>query len=167
MKDALRDLILDYLARNKLMSVATAWREAPWAATVFFAYDDSLQLYFLSERTTRHARNIAHNPKVAATINQDFGKPGLVKGIQLEGITQEVAFTDLPQVFTLYQNRYPWLTRYLPHPALIPEEKTMQRFYRIAPSKIFLLDDERFGKGVRKEYRCRIQDTKGENNGAL
>ena len=72
------------------MTLATCAGDAPWAATVFFASDD-LQLYFFSSPDSRHCQNLALNPKVAVTIQEDYHDWRKIKGIQLEG---QVALVD-------------------------------------------------------------------------
>lgn len=42
-----RKLVLDFLAKHKLMVVAT-YAKFPWIATVYYAFDNDLNIYFLS-----------------------------------------------------------------------------------------------------------------------
>ena len=131
----LKKLILEYLGKNRLMTLATSSNDAPWATTLFFAYDDDLNLYFLSQETTRKVQNILKNPKVAVTIDREQPTPGKVKGIQLEGTAEE--FTN-PSIFLA---RHPWAKDYLAH----------SKVFKIKPSKTIYLDDEKFGPQGKKE----------------
>jgi len=78
--EELKQHILDYLSQNKRMSLATSKNNTPWASTVMYAYDDDLNIYFLSEVGTRKVQNLQINPKIAATINEVTGGIGKVRG---------------------------------------------------------------------------------------
>lgn len=140
MTDAeLKKLILKYLGKNRLMTIATSFEDSPWAATLFFANDSDLNLYFLSEVNTRKIQNILKNPRVSVTLDREQPDPGIVKGIQLEGETVE---SSDPSIFLA---RHPWAKNYL---------KT-SKVFKIKPSKIIYLDDEKFGPGGKRELNLK------------
>jgi uncharacterized protein YhbP (UPF0306 family) len=78
---------------------------------------------------------------VAATINQDWGKPGLVKGIQLQGQAQLVIQKGYEKKHSLFTTRYPWASEYPDH-----------QLYQIIPTELYFIDHELFGHF----YRVRI-----------
>lgn len=131
----LKKAILEYLEENRLMTVATSKGDTPWASTVFYAYDDKLNLYFMSDKETRKTVNILKNPKVAVTIDREQPAPGKVRGIQLEGAAQ---ISDDPSVFLA---RHAWGQSFLPNSKII----------KITPSKIIYLSDEEFGPRGHQE----------------
>src|SRR5688572_29603354 len=54
--------------------------------TAYFAFDDELRLYFLSNPASVHCQNIARRPRMAVAAfdtHQPWGTPG--KGLQLFG----------------------------------------------------------------------------------
>src|SRR5437773_8429176 len=71
MSDELKQQILSYLESHNTMILGTCFQDVPWAATVFYASDD-LKLYFFSAPDSRHCQNLAANPRVAATIQEDY-----------------------------------------------------------------------------------------------
>ena len=79
-----RKRALNYLQTHQVLSLATHGPLGLWAAAVFYA-SDGFDCYFLSAAHTRHARNIAINPNVAATIQEDYRDWEGIQGIQLEG----------------------------------------------------------------------------------
>ena len=85
MSDAVRQAALDYLATHQVLTLATHGDGVVWAAAVFYVHE-GWSLYFLSAGHTRHARNIANQPRVAGTIQEDYRDWGAIKGIQLEGM---------------------------------------------------------------------------------
>ncbi len=53
------------------MTIATAKGEISWAAAVLYA-NDGFTLYFLSDPESRSSKDIAENPVVAITVNEDY-----------------------------------------------------------------------------------------------
>ena len=140
-KNKLKNYILDYLKQNRVMTLATCKDDVPWAASVMFAYDDDLNLYFISKPETRKTQNILANPEISATINQFQKTPGKVLGVQLEGAAQKLDKKKSTEELEIFKKRFNWAEKYLHDHEL----------FKIAPKKIYYLDDERFGPGGREE----------------
>ena len=150
-KEELRNLILDYLAINKRMSLSTCKDGLPWAATVMYAYDEDLNIYFLSKVETRKVQNLLSNSRVAVTINEVTGGIGKVKGIQLEGKCRMVGRLEAARVYALFLKKYFWLKDYIPSAEQMFSRAISDRLFKITPKKIYYLDDERFGREGREE----------------
>ncbi|OGY25231.1 MAG: hypothetical protein A2864_02180 [Candidatus Woykebacteria bacterium RIFCSPHIGHO2_01_FULL_39_12] len=140
LKDKLKQYILDYLGENRLMTLATAENNTPWAASVMFAYDTDLNLYFISDPDTRKAQNLLNNPSVSVAINQHQKTPGKILGIQLEGTAHMLDKNKSQNELELFKKRFDWADDYLHDHEL----------YKIKPEKIYYLDDELFGPGGRE-----------------
>lgn len=134
-----KKIVLDYLKRNKLMTLSTVSGNRPWSATVFFAYDEKGQIFFYSRPDTKHCRHIAKNPYVSVVVNQDYGTPGSVKGMQIVGRARRVSKKDLKRNYTLYLKRFPWADDF----------QKDHRLYGIMPTEIHYLDQKRFGHFFR------------------
>lgn len=134
-KNKVKTAVLSYLAKNKLMSLATSVQDQPWAATVFFAFDEEFNLFFMSKESTKHGQNIKQNPRVAVTINQDWGKPGFVKGIQCMGEVSIVSQDQFDKHYAFFLKRYPWASRF----------KEGHAVFIIKPKELYYLDHELFG----------------------
>lgn len=150
-KEDLKKYIFDYLSINKRMSLATCRDSLPWAATVMYAYDQNLSIYFLSKVSTRKVQNILENSKVAATINEVTGGIGKVRGVQLEGTCNMVSKLESVKVYGLFLKRYFWLKNYIPSAGQMFSKAVSDRLFKITPKKIYYLDDELFGPGGREE----------------
>jgi len=150
-KEELKKLILDYLSQNKRMSLSTCKDGVPWAATVMYAYDSDLNIYFVSKISTRKAQNILANSKVAATINEITGGIGKIRGIQLEGECAMVSRLEAVRVYGLFLKKYFWLRDYIPSARQMFSKAISDRLFKITPKKIYYLDDERFGREGREE----------------
>lgn len=137
----LKKLILNYLSENRIMTIATAKDNIPWASSVMFAYDDSLNLYFISDPNTRKIKNIITNPNVAVAINEAKHKPGYTIGIQIDGEAKMLDKNKDSQKLEIFKKRHAWADKYLDSHDL----------FMIVPFKIIYLDDEKFGpQGKRK-----------------
>lgn len=145
------------------MTLATAKGESPWAAAVFYA-NDGFTLYFLSDPECRHSKDIAENPIVAATVNEDYHDWREIKGIQMDGKVELVSTEeDMAKAVAVYVVRYPFTSMYLklmstPFPKVIKYlEKLLSRmpsvpsfstpfnakFYKMVPRKVRFIDNER------------------------
>ena len=84
-----REIVLRFLATHKLMAVAT-FGDFPWIASVYYTFDQDLNLYFLSSPTTLHAKHILRNSQVAVAIADSHQSINETKrGLQLFGIAQQ------------------------------------------------------------------------------
>lgn len=140
MSATLKERVLAFLGEHHVMTLATAGADGPWAAAVFYAHDE-LKLYFLSAPSTRHAENLAANPRVAATIQRDYADWPGIRGLQLEGTVREVAGEGQARVRALYQQRYPLIGGGAGVPRKILEALDKIRWYEFVPTDIHLIDN--------------------------
>ena len=152
MSDPLKQQILDYLETHNTMTLATCSGDVPWAATVFYASND-LRLYFFSVPDSRHCQNLAANPRVAVTIQEDYRDWRKIKGIQLEGIVTAVdGLVEKAKAMAVYARKYPEIIKLFTNPAsgLFYQAFLKVKFYCIIPERLFLIDNEQ-GFGKRQE----------------
>ena len=152
--DKLKKMILDYLKSHNTVSLATVRDGIPHAATVFYA-SIGLKLYFLSSPTSRHGENLSLNPKVSATINEDYSDWLLIKGIQMEGLVECVGgIVENGRIAKAYVKKFPTVADFLFSPSklgrAIASKVAKVRFYRLTPSKIYFINNE-IGFGQREE----------------
>lgn len=72
------------------MSLATMSCNKPWVCEVHFAYDDDLNLYFVSKQTTRHCQEIAANSHVAGDIIKQHPLTEAPNGLYFEGEAEQI-----------------------------------------------------------------------------
>jgi len=147
MSDDLRKHIADFLAAHTTMTLATGGADgAPQAAAVFYAPDDELNLYFLSEPTSRHARNLTAVPRVAATIQADGQDWQQICGLQIEGMAALVEDVgEMAHAAQVYAARFDFLAGLLTGtgegaPALVGP-LVRSRFYVLRPRWLRLIDN--------------------------
>ncbi len=71
----------EFLAAHHTLSLATDGPDGLWAATVFYV-NDGADFYFMSDRETRHTKNVLATGRVAVTINGDIASWGDIRGLQ-------------------------------------------------------------------------------------
>jgi len=135
--------VLDFLKTNKLMQVATMG-DFPWIATVYYSFDNELNLYFLSSDKTLHVKQIKKNPKVSIAIadsHQDINKPK--KGLQISGLAEEVSGVEkIKHALSLWKD---FLSVNNPKLTYENMKKGLTgKIYKITPKRIKLFDQELF-----------------------
>jgi uncharacterized protein YhbP (UPF0306 family) len=149
--EALRDTISRFLQNHNTLSLATAGRTEPWAASVFYASDDALHLYFVTDPTTHHGQDLTRNSRVAGTINADCADWTQIRGLQLSGHAAQVSAEDRPAALAIYLDKFPAVARMMDDPAsdqerLIGERLAATPLYQLRPSWVRLIDNaQRFG----------------------
>ena len=128
--------VLEYMRDNRLMSLGTSLNDKPWLATVFYAFDEKMNIFFYSRGDTRHCRNIAENSNVSATINHTWRYPdGKLKAIQLAGKASKVSKTDHSKYYRIYKTRFKWADEFNSDHVL----------YVIKPKEMWYIDEKLFG----------------------
>lgn len=132
-----RAAALRYLGAHHVLTLATTGAEGIWAAAVFYA-SEGFELYFLSAAHTRHARNIAATPAVAATIQEDYEDWTAIKGIQLEGTANALAGDAAVRARKLYEQRFAFIAS---APPPLQQALATITWYRLTPSRVYFIDN--------------------------
>ena len=140
MENGSRGRALRYLQQHHVVSLATSGIGGPWAAAVFYV-NDGLTLYFLSSPTSRHCQNIAQDPRVAATIQEDYTEWAEIKGVQLEGLAINISGEDEAWARRLYGEKYPLVGMISQAPSAIVEALARVRWYRLVPQRVYFIDN--------------------------
>src|SRR6185312_12632726 len=82
-----KELIKQYANQKKVMQLATAVDNQPYACNVHFYADDELNFYWISTEARRHSQEIAKNPKVSATVlvHENTSDENYVVGLTIVG----------------------------------------------------------------------------------
>lgn len=132
---------LDYLRTHHVLTLAVSDADGPWAAALFYA-SDGFRCYFLSDPRTRHARAVAVNPHVAATIQDQPEDWTAIRGIQLEGSVRRLSGMARAAALARYVARFHHIAA---DPRLAGAFRKAAT-YELTPTRLFLVDNQRFGQ---------------------
>lgn len=160
MSNSARARALAYLQNHNVMTLATTGPEGLWAAAVFYVNND-FTLYFLSAPTTRHSQNIAAQPGVAATIQEDYKDWPEIKGIQLEGQAQRLEGVERAAAITRYGLKFPIVGNLAQAPAQIVKAMSKIAWYKVTPERLYFIDNS-LGLGHRDEVPLYFSSERAE-----
>lgn len=130
------------LARCRTASLATVDADGhAHAANIQYAFDDQLNLYFVSSPNAAHSQHIGANPAVALTVydHQD-SEPAFIRGLQLHARATPVTdAVERANALALYTARFPFIATD-PRLAAAVEQ---QSFYKLTPTWLRLIDNRR------------------------
>ncbi len=143
-----RNDVLAYLRNHNVATLATIGPDGPWASAVFYS-NDGLTLEFLSSPRSRHARNLAEYPRCAATIHEDYRLWSEIRGIQIEGVVQELIGARKSDALTRYEAKFPMIRS---DQADAPIRAALERveWYELIADRCFFTDNTQ-GFGHRDE----------------
>jgi uncharacterized protein YhbP (UPF0306 family) len=145
----LYERVRKYLREHNVATLATCSGDDLWGAAVFYVCDGST-LYFLSAPTGRHMLNLAHNPRVALTIQEDYADWLDIKGVQMEGVAVEISGEEEEKARRLYGEKFPLVGLLARAPASIVKALAKVRWYKVVPRRVYFIDNSR-GLGHRDE----------------
>lgn len=141
--------VIEYLSQHHVMTLATQGPDGPWAAAVFYARDSD-DLVFLSSPTSRHGRDLALDPRCAATIHSEVDDWRAIRGVQLEGRAAELRGDARFSAQRCYGERFPFVRAATAAPAIL-QALTRVRWYRLHIARLHFIDNAR-GFGQRQTF---------------
>jgi uncharacterized protein YhbP (UPF0306 family) len=137
--------IAQLLARQSTLTLATLEPSGlPMAASLFFAADPGLNLYWTSSSKSRHSQNLSRDPHVAITVHTATWSWRAISGLQFEGEAAEIApGTEWQSALDLYLSKFPFAKEF-------EAELSRSSFYRFTPRWGRLIDNSR-GFGYKEE----------------
>lgn len=140
--------IFEFLSKHKLMSLGTYYK-LPWAASVFYLFDEDFNFYFLGSPTTKHCLNISKNPKVSITVADSHQKASDKKiGFQARGVA-----TKVNSIFEVKDVLKAWNKRHLDVPPLT--FKIFSKVWKAKLHKIKLTDMQLFDESQTEDKEIR------------
>jgi uncharacterized protein YhbP (UPF0306 family) len=121
-----------------LATVSPGWRAH--ISHMYFAWNDSFDIFWASDPDSLHSRNLAKNPSAAVTIydsRQTWGRPD--RGIQLFGTGGLVSGRAAHAAELAYSKRFPTHD---------PEMSESYPFYRFRPRSVKLFDERALAGGT-------------------
>lgn len=141
--------VQEFIARHHVMTLATQGDAGPWAAALFYAPDGD-GLVFLSAPGSRHGRDLAVQPRCAATIQGQEQDWSAIRGIQLEGLAAPVEGADGERARRHYADRFDFVRPERAPDAILRALARVQ-WYRLEISRLFFIDNS-LGLGQRQQF---------------
>ncbi len=140
----------EILETNTLLSMATLKsNEEPWINTAFYAYNENLDFYFMTQSITQHGTNLQTNSSIAVSIFDSHQQPTDKKrGLQLFGTWELATGEALEEETKYYSNRFPGLTKYIKDVKDWETTTLKSRIYVIHTQIIKIFDEVLFGPEV-------------------
>lgn len=146
----LRKLIEEYLNSAKLMQLSTSVNNQPWVCSVWYGFDQDLNIYWFSSITRRHSQELKINNQVAGAIVLPHQPTDSPRGLQFEGTATElIEASDTALARGYYQDR---IFNAATIDELINNPQKPHKFYRLTPAKFVLFDVTNFPDNPRQEY---------------
>lgn len=138
------------MSSTEFCTLATVDGNGVWSNPVYFAWDENFNIFFISQPTSRHMKNITRDERVSLSIYSTRQSPfDDVAGIQLEGtatVLQDPG--EVERAYAVYYGRkYPDTGRnqsgknedvYINNPDWL--------FVRVTPAHIYYFDTRFFGE---------------------
>ena len=132
--------VVDYLASEKTMTLATATPGGVPYATTYLYVNDGATVYFWSRASTTTARHIEQNPMVAFTIDTYSDDLRHVRGVQGTGeCSVLLSGREIARVAEMFGQKFPDLQ---------PGTTVSISFFRIAPMNLNYIDNTEEGAGT-------------------
>lgn len=141
MNTQLAQEMLTYLEDHNVMTLATIGDKGPWTSAVFYV-NVSFNLYFFTEKKTRHGSNLAANSVVAAAVHEDYHNWREIKGIQLQGEAKPVGIVEKTRIIALFARKFLSLNDLFADPKATSIIAKAQ-IYELVPSEIWCLDNQK------------------------
>lgn len=77
---------------------------APWAAPVWYVFDDNFDIYWWSPLEAQHSKNISNNPNIYATVFDSTLPEGEGVGLYLRARAGEISDDELDAAIERYNN---------------------------------------------------------------
>lgn len=137
--------VLSILSEAEAMTLATIGLAGdPRATPVYFAFDDQLNLIFLSDRHSLHSRNLDRDVRAAVAIYPQIDDWRALRGVQMQGSAHKLGPKERRNAHAIYQRRFPFVAAFA---ELIGDSS----FYRFIPSWVRWIDNRR-GFGFQEEW---------------
>lgn len=152
-QDELMRMIDGYLAKGKLLHLATISNGIPWLCHVWYAQGPwPNSLVFTSNRSRRHSIEIASGSNVAGGIVaidlEGLGQK--VQGVSFEGRASEASREMMTEAYEAYASRWPRV-RTMFSSRDIETGATNMRMYVVRLVRLVFFDEINFPDDPRKE----------------
>ncbi len=138
---------------NRFITLATSSKTGvPWISPVFYSFDDDYNLYWVSNKNSRHSQLIRENPCVAIVIYNSTKGEGEGDAVYIEASVVELSEeAEIEKAIQVYDQRASKEELRIKNPSNVLGSKVW-RVYKAIPTKVYK-------SGPSKEVRGQHIDT--------
>jgi len=147
----LNDSLFEILEHNKLLSIASISEgNIAHINTAFYAFNDKLVLFIITDPKSTHSLNFEKNDSVAVSIFDSHLKfwEDNMAGLQLFGKCYRTPLLQLITGTHNYLKRFPLFKELVKKPEDFSKKSVTMKLYTIEIERIKLFDEKRFGEEV-------------------
>lgn len=143
-----------FIRAHHVMTLATTGDHSPWAAAVYYVFDNTV-FYFFSSPASRHIQDACRTAgRAAAVISSESREWQMIQGLQMSGKVQEVtAVKEAVGVIQHYLKAFPFVRSFFKGMSLPGLSAFSKRFnahlYGFRPESVYYLDNH-IGFGFRE-----------------
>jgi hypothetical protein len=149
----MRDRLVAFLRDHQVLTLAVAGNDgAPYAAALFYAVDDELNFYVVSDPGTVHGRAMLNDGRVAGTVQRDRQSWQEAAGVQFTGRCRRLTGAERVRGWAVFMGRFGFLREVkLAGIGELAAALAKIDLWRIEPSWIRLIENKR-GFGHKEEW---------------
>ena len=126
----------------------------PWVTPLFYSFDENLNLYWLSPKSSLHSKNIKGNSETSVVLFDSRAPKWTGLGVYMSGNTFEIEDKDEVEKGLRLENER--LEEPIPsYEGFIGDNE--YRVYKFVPSKIWITHDIKDEKGNTIDHRAEIK----------
>lgn len=142
-----KTLIYKYISENEVMQLATLSNGRPRICTLHYVFDEKLNVYWMSNRSTRHSVDLQKGDCAAIGIIHD---EHLKQCIHFEGQAMELNGEEVSLVHEIYEKRYGQKPERLNE--ALSDNQNVRAYYIFKPAHCVLFDQENFPDDPHQEF---------------
>jgi len=142
----LNEALEGVLQENILLSMASQNSGASYINVAYYAYNQDMDIYFMSNPESQHAANLEWVSSVALSIADSRQEwDGKKRGLQLFGTCRPARGMEVLHGGRLYLKRFASFGKVITHLDMLLEKSTHTKVFVVNVASLKLLDEERFG----------------------
>ena len=155
----------EIIESNIYCTIATTTLDGkPWISPVFFTYDNKYNLYWVSNKDSKHSTLIRNNPQVAIVIFDSKAPEGQGDGVYFESVASELTDkSEISHVMKLLNKRVT-KDEFRVKSVESVTNGGVWRIYKAIPNKISKLTDGEYINGQYIDKRIDINLDNGDEN---
>lgn len=132
------------------MTIASSEADSPWAAPVYYIFDDS-EFYFFSKPSSRHITEALKTHKAGVSIHFQSSGWSDIRGVQMAGSISTAGISKKSaSAFNVYLKKFDFIGAIKKSAAIkdiVSAESVFKvKFYKFTPDEVYYLDNNiKFG----------------------